>query len=74
MVKVTLITMASIIVTYLLFWGLSDILEKNISEPARKIADNMNLVSSGNLDVQMEVFHGKNQQSHRKEKERAHVA
>ncbi|WP_029324673.1 hypothetical protein [Butyrivibrio sp. AE3004] len=51
----TQITMASMIVTYLLFWGLSNILEKNISEPARKIADNMNLVSSGNLDVQMEV-------------------
>lgn len=51
----TQITIASIIVTYFLFWGLANILEKNISEPARKIADNMNLVSSGNLDVQMEV-------------------
>ncbi|WP_408072595.1 ATP-binding protein [Butyrivibrio sp. JL13D10] len=51
----TQITLASIIVTYFLFWGLANILERNISEPARKIADNMNLVSSGNLDVQMEV-------------------
>ncbi|SEM30818.1 Signal transduction histidine kinase [Butyrivibrio sp. ob235] len=51
----TQITLASMIVTYLLFWFLSNILEKNISDPARKIADNMNLVSSGNLDVQMEV-------------------
>ena len=48
-------TIASVVFIVLIFFVISHIAKKFISDPVGKIADNMNKVSTGDYDVRMEV-------------------
>ena len=51
----TQVNVASVIFIFIIFGVISHIAKKYISDPARRIADSMNKVSSGDLDVRLEA-------------------